>query len=207
MRNRRTIVAGVAVALAVAEVALILFSWIWSAAFPSDAVRSLLSGEGLRWFFGHFSDALASSLLVDILLLGMAYGCLHRCGVLHYGGTYRERRALLMGGGLLAGAVVVILLLVVSPHAVLLSATGHLFPSPFASSLLPVLAFAVTTSSVLYGAVMERFRSVSLVYEALLDGLRRVLPCVLFYLLLMQLCASVHFVFGCNAQLIGMAEG
>ena len=32
---------------------------IWSAAFPNDQVRSLLSSEGLRWFFGHFSEILA----------------------------------------------------------------------------------------------------------------------------------------------------
>lgn len=196
MQNKRTIIPHLAAALALAEAALVLFSWIWSAAFPGDPVRSLLSGEGLRWFFGSFSETLASPLLVDILLLGMAYGCLHRCGVLSYGHTYRERRALLMAVGLLAGHVVTLLLLTALPHAVLLSATGHLFPSPFAASLLPVLAFAGVTSSVLYGAVTERFCSVSHVYEALLDGLRRVSPCVLFFLLLMQLCASVRFVFG-----------
>jgi len=89
-----------ATTLAMAEVALILFSWIWSAAFPNDQVRSLLSSEGLRWFFGHFSEILATPLMVNILLMGMAYGCLRRCGVLAYSNTYRERRALLMSLGL-----------------------------------------------------------------------------------------------------------
>ncbi len=196
MQSKRSLIPRLAAVLALAEVVLVLFSWIWSAAFPDGRVRSLLSSEGLRWFFGHFSEVLASPLLVDLLLLGLAYGCLHRCGVLTYGNTYRERRALLMGVCLLACCAVALLLLTVLPHAVLLSATGHLFPSPFASSLLPVLAFAVVTASVLYGAVMEHFRSVSHVYEALLDGLRRIAPCLLFYLLLMQLYASVRFVFG-----------
>ncbi len=196
MRNRRNILPGLAAALALAEAALVLFSWIWSAAFPGGAVRSLLSGEGLRWFFGRFSEELASPLLADLLLLGMAYGCLHRCGVLSHGHTYRERRALLMAAGLLACQAVAVLLLTALPHAVLLSATGHLFPSPFASCLPAAAAFAAASSSVLYGAVTERFRRVSHVYGALLDGLRRAAPCLLFYLLLMQLGASVRFVFG-----------
>lgn len=179
-----------------AEVALILFSWIWSAAFPNDQVRSLLSSEGLRWFFGHFSEILATPLMVNILLMGMAYGCLRRCGVLAYSNTYRERRALLMSLGLLVVYAVALLLLTILPHAVLLSATGYLFPSPFASSLLPVLAFSIVTSSMLYGAVMERIRHIGHVYDSLLDGLRRITPFILFYILFMQIYESIRFVFG-----------
>ena len=48
--------------LLIAELALILLSWILSAA-GVEGVRSLLSGEGVRWFVGDFARMVASPLL------------------------------------------------------------------------------------------------------------------------------------------------
>lgn len=73
---------------------LILLSWLCSAAFPASGIHSLLSGEGLRWFFGHFSKLLAKPLLADLLLLAIACGCLVRSRIWPLGRSYRERRAL-----------------------------------------------------------------------------------------------------------------
>ena len=42
--------------LLTAQLALILLSWVLTAAFPELPIRSLLSSEGIRWFFGCFSD-------------------------------------------------------------------------------------------------------------------------------------------------------
>ncbi len=60
--------------LVLAQLLLMLVSWIWSAAVPASGVRSMLSSEGIRWFFGHFAEMLATPLLVWILLLAAAYG-------------------------------------------------------------------------------------------------------------------------------------
>ena len=59
----------VALSLALAEVMLILVSWLLTAAVPEASMRSLLSSEGIRWFFGHFSDNLATPVLVWLLLV------------------------------------------------------------------------------------------------------------------------------------------
>ena len=48
--------------LLIAEAVLILLSWILSA-MRVDGVRSLLSGEGVRWFFGNFTTMVASPWL------------------------------------------------------------------------------------------------------------------------------------------------
>ena len=46
--------AWVALLLGVGQVVLILTSWLLTAAMPENFPRSLLSDEGIRWFFGRF---------------------------------------------------------------------------------------------------------------------------------------------------------
>ena len=110
-----------------------LVSWLFSAAYPTSGVRSLLSAEGLRWLMGHFSDLLATPLLVWIVLCSIAWGCLSRSCLLHRPTNYRERRAQFMALLLLGIIVGVMVLLTAIPHAVLLSAVGGLWPSPFSA--------------------------------------------------------------------------
>ncbi len=71
MKNR--VVAYIAVALVFAEVILALVSWLLFA-FQAEGMRSMLSGEGLRFLFGHCVDAICSPLLAWLLLLSMAVG-------------------------------------------------------------------------------------------------------------------------------------
>ena len=49
--------------LVIAEVLLVIVSWLLSAAMM-EGVRSLLSSEGVRWFFGSFTMIVASPLLM-----------------------------------------------------------------------------------------------------------------------------------------------
>ena len=73
--------ARVALVLVLAQTVLILVSWIINAMAPQAAVRSLLSSEGIRWFFGRFVSNLASPLLVWMLLLSVAYGAWRTSGL------------------------------------------------------------------------------------------------------------------------------
>ena len=117
--------------LMVAEAVLILLSWILSAV-RVDGVRSLLSGEGVRWFFGNFSSMVASPWLACLILLLIALGCLQKCGLIGQPQTsYRDRMALRLTFVFLLLYVGVVLLLTTVPHAVLLSSTGSLFTHLF----------------------------------------------------------------------------
>ena len=185
----------IALGLFAAQLLLMLVSWLLSAAFPTSGYHSLLSSEGLRWFLGHFVDRLSTPLLVWLVLLSLAYGVLRHSGLLHYGRSFRERQALLMTLLFLVVIVAVIVLLSAVPHAVLLSATGRLFPSPFSQSLVPVVAFSVTLLSAFYGMVSGNLETLPRVYDALLDGIRRAAPLLLFYILLMQIYESLCYVF------------
>lgn len=214
MRNK--IPYRLALVLFLLEVVLVLVSWLLSAlqlggleiGSDSIGVRSLLGSEGIRWFFGCFADSLATPLLVWLVVLAMAAGCLRRCGIVGalrrlpvrraVGGPllYRERAALFAAALVAVVSVAVMALLTLTPRAVLLSATGNLFPSPFSSSLVPAAAFALCVVAVVYGTVSGRFKSTADVCESLFAGISSAAPLFLYYILLTQLYYSAVFVFG-----------
>ena len=186
--------------LAWAEVLLVLLSWILSATM-TEHVHSLLSSEGIRWFFGSFSAMLASPWLVWLLLLAMAGGCLWQSGILspltsHPSLlTYRHRMALRTTVGIVVLYVLAILALTVVPHAVLLSATGQLFPSPFSRALVPIVSFGVLLASAVYGWASGRFSSIADVIASLAYGIQQAAPLFILYVVAVQFYASLKFVF------------
>lgn len=181
--------------LLIAEVVLILLSWILSA-MRVDGVRSMLSGEGVRWFFGNFASMVASPWLAWLLLLLVALGCLQKCGLIRQPHTsYRDRMALRLTFVFLVLYVGVCFSLTAIPHAVLLSSTGSLFPSPFSRSIIPILSFGIILVSVSFGLISGRFQTLADVLDALSFGCRKGAPLFIFYILLIQLYESLRFVF------------
>ena len=181
--------------LLIAEVVLILISWIFSA-MRVEGVRSLLSGEGIRWFFGNFTSMVASPWLACLVLLLVSLGCLQKCGLFSRSHiSYRDRMALRLTIVFLVIYVGVVLLLTAVPHAVLLSSTGSLFPSPFSRSIIPLLSFGIILISVSFGLVSGRFQTLSDVLDALSFGCRKGAPLFIFYILVIQLYESLKFVF------------
>lgn len=184
----------IAFLLFAAQLLLMLVSWLLAAAIPTSGVRSLLSSEGLRWLLGHFSDMLGTPVLLCLLLLLMAYGSLKGSGILHFKSSYRHSRALIITFMLAVFYVGAIVLLVMMPHAVLLSATGLLWPSPFSAAIVPLLAFGITLLSAVYGYVADSYRTISDVYQSLIDGIREGAPWLLFYVLSGQIYYSLKFI-------------
>lgn len=186
--------------LLVAQLLLMPLSWLYSAAFPSAGVHSLLSGEGLRWFFGHFADIISTPFLVWIILFAMAYGAFVGSGAGSLltnrlrAQSYRERRALALSATFLVVYIALMLLFTITPQAVLLSASGTLWPSPFSHSLVPVVAFGITVFSGIYGLIAGRFLTPADVCDSLLQGIRQFAPMLLVYVLLAQFYYSLRFV-------------
>ena len=154
----------------IAETLLVILSWLLSA-MRVEGVRSLLSSEGIRWFFSSFSDLVASPVLVCLLVLMCALGCLQKSRVTTiFSGkksiNFRDRLALYVALAFLLIYVVIILLLTLMPHAILLSATGHLFPSAFSRSLVPIIAFGISIFSVAFGLMSGVMRNLSDILQA-----------------------------------------
>lgn len=188
-----------AIALLLALVVLVLVSWLLSAT-QGDGVRSLLSSEGIRFFFGCFVDMLLKPLLAWLLLLSMSWGCLQTSGLLQFFSKPlalpRRRQALIFLFVITAVYAGVLLILTLTPQAVLLSATGQLWPSPFSHALIPVIAFGIILLSVVYGLLSRRFLSMADVCQSLTQGIADAAPLLLLYVLTMQLVGALRFVFG-----------
>ena len=184
----------------IAETLLVILSWLLSA-MRVEGVRSLLSSEGIRWFFSSFNDLIASPVLVWLLVLMCALGCLQKSRVTTiFGGkksiNFRDRLALYVALAFLLIYVVIILLLTLMPHAILLSATGHLFPSAFSRSLVPITAFGICIFSVAFGLMAGVMRNLSDILQALSFGITKGAPLLVFYLFAVQLVGCLRFVFG-----------
>lgn len=190
----------IVVALAVMQVMLVIGSWLASILCPAMEVRSMISGEGARWFLGSYTTFLASAPTSWLVMVGVTWGVMSRSGMKSclYGRRrkYRERLALYSSVVVLAVYAVAIALLVAVPHAVLLSADGNLFPSPFSRSIVPVMCFGIFISSAVYGIISGNTPRPADVISAMLSGIASVAPLLVIWLFLSQFVMSLRFVVG-----------
>ena len=187
--------------LVVAELLLVILSWLLSAT-RLEGVRSLLSSEGIRWFFGSFTEMVASPLLVWLLLGLCAWGAVKNSGLHSFFSIqssisyrYRDKVAMRVSLVFLIIYLVVIALLTLAPHAILLSATGSLFPSAFSRSLVPIACFGLCLVSLVFGLISGRLHGLADILEALSTGIAQGAPLIIIYLFAIQLYESLRFVF------------
>lgn len=188
--------------LVLAQMLLVLASWMISSVVPTSGMRSLLSSEGIRWFFGHFADNIAAPPLVWIILLSIGIGSLKASGLpsalwaLTHGNkpSLRQRYALWMSLIMLLAYVTVIILLTCLPQAVLLSSTGQLFPSSFSVSIVPGIAFAMLLISIVYGVTSDTLHNLTDIFRAATGHTPWLCQLLLLYILAAQLYYSVLFV-------------
>ena len=193
----KKVLAYLALTLGIAEVGVVLVSWLLTAAMPESFTHSLTSPEGIRWFTGHFVAPLTSAWLVWLVLISISIGVVRQSRVLHFDHTqYRQRTALRLMLFELVFFVGILLALTLMPHAILLNAVGTLFPGPFSQSLIPYICFSVVVMSMSYGIMSESIKGICQVYDAMNQGIRLLSPCFLFYILVMQLYTSVLYVMG-----------
>ena len=186
--------------LLVSECVLVIVSWLLSAA-RIEGVRSMLSSEGIRWFFGGFSHIISNQLLAWLLLALIAGGSLQQSGVIQHFSfkgevPFRNRLALRVASAFLVLYVLVISMLTLMPHAILLSFSGHLFPSAFSRGLVPIICFGVTLFSVVYGIISGNKQKGEDVIDILSYGLRQGSYLIIIYIFAIQFYASLRFVFG-----------
>ena len=201
MKFRRFCAASAAVLLAL-ETALIVITWIVTAAFPDLPLRSVLSNEGIRWFFGTLVSNQANGILVWLILVSFAVGALRGSGLLgalhslfsstHMSLQYQFALRLVFAELLLF--IVCIALLIGLPHAVLLSVTGHLFPSSFSRSIIPVISLFAVLVSLTFGAASGKTPSLYSSYAAMLGGTKTLAHILPVYFILVEIYHTVAFV-------------
>lgn len=200
MRNR--LLARTVFALALLEGALVAASWVASVLLPNGGgMRSLLTGEGARWFIAQFAHGLFAPVPMWIVVWSMAVGCAKSSGI---GKTfmrkrrpllYRERAALCFASAIVVAFVVAMALLALPSQAALRNATGGLLPSPFSEAIVPAAALCVCAASTVYGFTAGHFNSLTGIYSSLIKGMQNGAPLLLLYILLIQIYYSLSFVF------------
>lgn len=180
--------------LTIAQVALVLASWVITAAWPEDFTRSLLSAEGIRWFFGNFQGNLASPVLVWLVVCSIAYGMYVASRIRHYNAAeYRQRFAMGVAHFEFWVFLVLMLVLTLVPHAILLNVLGGLFPSSFSRSIIPYVAFAVTFICGSFGLISGTIQGVEGIFLAMSKGIAWGAPLFVVYVLAAQFIYSVLY--------------
>ena len=212
MRNK---LGYIVLVLLVAQLALILLSWLVTAAFPELPMRSVLSSEGIRWFFGSFVSNQLSPLLIYFIMAVMAVGACIRSRLYdalretlsntrsslttssdhQHKVHYREKVGLRIALVEFIVYVIIMVLLTAIPHAILLSVTGQLFPSSFSSSFIPSLSLIIIIMSLTYGVASGTIDSVAKMHKVLVGGLEVGSRLVPTYVVGIQLYMSIKYVF------------
>lgn len=194
--HRRSLLAYVVLALCLCQTLLVLVSWIVTAAMPEVFTRSLLSAEGIRWFFGRFQENMSSPLLVWLVVGSIAWGAVRQSGLLSFStARYRQRIAMWLVVTELLLALGVILLLTVPPHAILLNVMGGLWPSSFSESIVPYVCLTLTAIGITYGRISRQLPTPAAAIEALTAGIKSFAPLFLLYILAMQLYQTIVYLF------------
>lgn len=204
-RHLRRAMAAVTLSSAALSLAVILLSWLGSVLWRGDIV-SLLTPRGIRWMAGSCAGTLATDEMVWLLLLGLAYGMAvrsgwaealtsttrrlftpaHRRPAIAAAATYTERVSFRISLAVMLVVAAVVLLMLLSPHAILLSATGTLADSSFSAGIVPIASLSLFLTSLSYGLCTARFRTAESVFDAMVYGVRSVAPLIVTYLFTAQ---------------------
>ena len=138
------------------KIMLFILSWIVTATNPDLKVRSLLSGEGVRWFIGAYVDNQSNFVLVWLLLLSISFGAVRQSGLLSAVRNirrlgFRERLAIRFVSIELVLFIIVLFLLTCVPHAVLLNVAGNIYPGSLSMGFVALLSFVLCTFAITFG--------------------------------------------------------
>lgn len=182
------------------ELVAITAAWIASAISPFGAFNNPLSGEGVRWMFRNLMAAMMSEWLVALLLLAISWGCLRESGLWRAvfsrkkveGASfqYRERMGLRVAALMTIVFLVTMVLLTMLPEALLLSATGEVFPSPFSEAIIPAISLWLTSTSIVFGIIKGSFRSAPEIFGSFFAGISRSAPLIVLLMLSLH-CVNV----------------
>lgn len=165
-RKGHSVASALLFVLLIAHLLLPLLAWLGSAAgFP---LGNLFSSEGIRWYYLHIQDCYRSPFMTVVFPVVLVLGAIERSGLSEIiedsvskgvlSLTYRQRKACLMAGTFLLLYLAGMLLLLFGPYAILLSVTGHLYPSPFVSGILQTMSLGFVLTSLLYAVLSFHLR-------------------------------------------------
>lgn len=181
--------------LLIAEAALVFVSWLLST-MMTDGVRSLLSAEGIRWFVGDYLNIVSHRSVICIILFFMSIWVFYKTKMSMSSQNFREYFAFRVAVIVLLLYIGVFVALTVMPHAILLSATGELYNSPFSRAIVPAAFFGLLLLSAVYRLVLKGTASINELFWDVTQGISISAPILIIWMVFLHLYASYHYVFG-----------
>ena len=191
--------------MVVANIILILASWLLSAAMPTIPMRSLLSPGGIRWYLGTFTVRMANPELIYIIIIAIAWESLSKSNLystLFHSFTSQRQElssqqlfALRTTCGVFLVEIITVLCLILMPHAVLLSITGDIIPSSFSRGFVPILSFMVTSCAILFSLLSGKMHSIYDVGQSMTSAGIWIMPLLLLYIVCNDFFRSFAYVF------------
>lgn len=191
-------------ALVLLQAAVVVGSWLLTAIMPQTSMHSLLSNGGIRWLFGTFVVNLSHPFLIWLILADIAVGSLKASGLwssiralcIKTGIDSQQKSGLQVALGILVVEIIIICLLTLPTRAILLSSTGHLFPSSFSVAIVPIIAIMAITAAIAYGLFSGQLHNYRNVFECVCHGTTTLKSLLVVYILGMELICSVAYVLG-----------
>ena len=187
---------------------LLPLSWLGSAAgLPWG---NYLSDEGIRWYFLHIQDGFYSPFSVGTFSIALLIGSLERAGLTdvladmvkdgRVSLTDRQTKACLISGGFFVLYMAGILILLLGPHRVLLSVTGHFYPSPYFAGILHIASLGVVITSLIYAVMSFHLRGWMECLSVIYWGIQRYDVWILDAILMSHLYHAICYVWGDTAN-------
>ena len=211
MRNK---LGYIVLVLLIAQLALILLSWLLTAAFPELPMRSMLSSEGIRWFFGSFVSNQLHHCLSLYMAVMAAGACIrsrlytalramlsnvrsspnkfHKQSLqIHY----REKAGLRVALVEFIAYVIIMILLTAVPHAISPECDRTAIPQFLLLEFHPLIITDHHHHVTTYGVASGTIDSVAKMHKILVGGLEVGSRLVPTYLIGIQLYMSIRYVF------------
>lgn len=165
------------------HIILFLLSWLSSA--TGWPLRNLFTTEGIRWFFLHIKDSLCSPAFAVILPILLTLGAFHRSGfssiiieLLKRNKTsstitYRKRKALWMACLFFVFYMLFFIAFIIRREPILLSVTGHVYPSPFLRGFLQITTIGLTITAAIYSNLSNHLHGVNEYISVFYWGIQR----------------------------------
>ncbi|MCR5819573.1 MAG: AbgT family transporter [Bacteroidaceae bacterium] len=194
---------GLIISLFCSMLLLILGSWVLS--MVGVSVNNIISSEGLRWFFRQRFVPLETQVISVVLLIMICLGAITDSGLWkdlcllvnrnQRPLNMRQRRALFAVLVLLIFSIFAFIFLIMSPSAILLSVTGHLWPSPFFDGIIRGFVINILFLSIVYGISSGHMRTFSQTLSLLYIGIIKFAPWIIVTLLSLSLYSLCLYVF------------
>ncbi|MBR2379651.1 MAG: hypothetical protein IKA86_01440 [Paraprevotella sp.] len=157
-------------------------SWV-CASFGMD-VNSLMTGEGIRYFFANIPNAFCTSTLAYVLTAITCIGAIKRSGIEEHfeyfirrsknnKPSFRRQQAFTVSLSIFCVYIILLLIMTIGSNGILLNIHGKIYPSEQLSGIIMSIPIAITIISTIYGFMSHYLKGWFNAFSTLYWGIKK----------------------------------